>query len=165
MLQVVIFLSIVALAYGKPHYTGSQHEHWAQPTAGPVYYKPVNPELFYPSYFQGQFRPVRSEETVAPAAETVAEASAEQPAEEAEARAGKSVEPAPVAYTTADPPPPPVYTTAAPPPPPPAPRSYPAPAYKPVPEPAYAPAAYSFEWLVKDDYSKNDYSEVVSYDG
>merc|ERR1712038_999856 len=40
-----------------------------------------------------------------------------------------------------------------------------APAY-PAPAPAYSgPAAYSFEWLVKDDYTKNDYGQKESRSG
>ena len=61
-----------------------------------------------------------------------------------------------------------MYTTAAPAPPAPVePRSYPAPAPAyPAPAPAYSePAAYSFEWLVKDDYSKNDYGQKESRSG
>jgi len=177
-MKVLIFLSLIAIAAARP-------QNWAYPTSGPLYYKPISPQLFYPSYLQGQFRQARSEESAAPVEETVAEV---LPAEEtvakeavAEERADVPAEPAPApAYTTPAPAPAPVYTTAAPAPPapvyttaapaPPAPvepRSYPAPAPAyPAPAPAYSePAAYSFEWLVKDDYSKNDYGQKESRSG
>jgi len=172
-MKVLIFLSLIAVAAARPN-------SWARPTSGPLYYKPIDPQLFYPSYFQGQFRQARSEEAAAPVAETVAEVvPAEEPVAEvvvAEERADVPAEPAPAAvYTTPAPVPAPVYTTAAPAPPAPVePRSYPAPrrsypapapAY-PAPAPAYnEPAAYSFEWLVKDDYSKNDFGQKESRSG
>jgi len=184
-MKVLIFLSLIAVAAARPN-------SWARPTSGPLYYKPIDPQLFYPSYFQGQFRQARSEDAAAPVAETVAEVvPAEEPVAKvvvAEERADVPAEPAPAAvYTTPAPVPAPVYTTAAPAPPapvsttaapaPPAPveprsypaprRSYPAPAPAyPAPAPAYnEPAAYSFEWLVKDDYSKNDFGQKESRSG
>lgn len=142
-----------------------QFYYASPPTPGPVYYKPVNPALFYPSYFEGQFRPARSQEAVAPSEETVsvAETPAEDPVVNAEEREGKADEPAEPAPAAA-----PAARTSEPiAAPAPLFRSYPAPApaYQPVPEPAYAPAAYSFEWLVKDDYSKNDYGQKESRNG
>ena len=148
----MLILSLLALVAADHQYTH------AQPTAGPIYYKAINPALFYPGYFQGQVRAVRSEET--------AEAAPQTPVEKAEERSDDKPTAKPVVYTTPAPTPPPVYPTAAPPPPPPEPRSYPAPAPSAyIPEPSYGPVAYSYEWAVQDDYSKNDYGQKESRNG
>merc|ERR1719288_510244 len=133
-MKVVLLMSFIALAAARPQWY-SQRVGAPRPTAGPVYYKPIDQNLFYPSYLQGQFRQARSEETAAPAAAVEVKETA------------RSDEGAPAA-------PAPVEAKAAP---------APAPAYAPV---EYTgPAAYSYEWLVKDDYTKNDYGQKESRAG
>jgi len=156
-MKVVLLMSFIALAAARPQW------YSPKPTAGPVYYKPIDQNLFYPSYLQGQFRQARSEETAAPAA------AAPAPVETARSDAGAPAAPvvapaAPVAPVEvqetarsdegAPAAPAPVEAKAAP---------APAPAYAPV---EYTgPAAYSYEWLVKDDYTKNDYGQKESRAG
>merc|ERR1712156_1151931 len=156
-MKVVLLMSFIALAAARPQW------YSPRPTAGPVYYKPIDQNLFYPSYLQGQFRQARSEETAAPAA------AAPAPVETARSDAGAPAAPvvapaAPVAPVEvqetarsdegAPAAPAPVEAKAAP---------APAPAYAPV---EYTgPAAYSYEWLVKDDYTKNDYGQKESRAG
>ena len=160
-------MSFIALAVARPQW------HSSHPTPGPVYYKPIDQNLFYPSYLKGQFRQARSEETAAPVAS--APAPVEEPAETA--RSDTGIVDAPAAAPVAQAAPVAVPETArsdegapaapapeAPAAPAPAEaRAAPAPAYKPV---EYTgPAAYSYEWLVKDDYTRNDYGQKESRAG
>ena len=160
-------MSFIALAIARPQW------HSAHPTSGPVYYKPIDQNLFYPSYLRGQFRQARSEETAAPAA--AAPAPAEEPAETARSDTGIVDAPAAAPVSQAAPvvvpetarsdegaPAAPAPEAPAAPAPAEA-RAAPAVAYKPV---EYTgPAAYSYEWLVKDDYTRNDYGQKESRAG
>ena len=160
-------MSFITLAIARPQW------YSPRPTSGPVYYKPIDQNLFYPSYLQGQFRQARSEETAAPVA--AAPAPVEEPVETARSDTGIVDTPAAAPVAQAAPvvvpetarsdegaPAAPAPEAPAAPAPAEA-RAAPAAAYKPV---EYTgPAAYSYEWLVKDDYTRNDYGQKESRAG